>query len=79
MQIGLHHHGEQRLVDPAAPFQQRGEERAGPQLRDPQLQIPRGRGQDAGAGAVALGGADLGALVRAGAITAVSSASINAW
>jgi hypothetical protein len=55
MQIRLHHHGEQRLVDPAAPLQQRREERPGPQLGDPQLQIPSGRGQQARAVAVALG------------------------
>ena len=30
MQVGLHDDGEQGLVDPAAPFQQRGEERPGP-------------------------------------------------
>jgi hypothetical protein len=67
VQIGLHHHREQRLVDPPPAFQQRREERAGAQLRDPQLQIPgRGR-EDAGSRAVALGGAALGALVPAGA------------
>ena len=57
VQVGLHHHREQRLVDPAAPLQQRREERPGPQLRDPQLQIPRGRGQRPRPGAVALRGA----------------------
>ena len=67
MQIGLHHHREQGLIDPPAPLQQRGEERPGPQLGDPQLQIPGRRRQDPGAGAVALGGAGIGALVRAGA------------
>jgi hypothetical protein len=67
VQIGLHHHGEQGLVDPPSAFQQRGEERSGAQLRDPQLQIPgRGR-QRARAGSVALRGAGLAALVRAGA------------
>jgi hypothetical protein len=30
VQIRLHDHREQRLVDPAAPFQQRGEERSDP-------------------------------------------------
>ena len=44
VQVGLHHHREQRLIDPAAPLQQRREERPGAQLRDPQLQIP-GRGR----------------------------------
>ena len=41
--VGLHHHREQRLVDPAAPLQQRREERPGPQLRDRHLHVP-GRG-----------------------------------
>jgi hypothetical protein len=47
VQVGLHHHGEQRLVDPPAALQQRGEERPGAQLRDPQLQIPGRRSQRA--------------------------------
>ena len=67
VQIGLHHHREQRLVDPAAAFEQRGEERPGTQLRDPQLQIPRRGGQDAGAVPVALVAAFRGTLVTAGA------------
>ena len=45
VQVGLHDHREQRLVDPAPALEQRGEERPGPQLRDPQLQVTRGRGQ----------------------------------
>ena len=40
VQIGLHDHREQRLVDPPPALEQAGEERPGPQLRDPQLQIP---------------------------------------
>jgi hypothetical protein len=64
VQIGLHHHREQRLIDAPAPLQQRREERAGPQLRDPQLQIPRRGRERARSGAVALGGAGVGALVR---------------
>jgi hypothetical protein len=67
VQTGLHDHREQRLVDPSPAFQQRREDRAGAQLGDPQLQIPRGRGQDAGPGAVALRGPGVGALVRRGA------------
>jgi hypothetical protein len=67
VQIGLHHHREQRLINPPAAFQQRREERPSPQLGDPQLQIPGRRGQRARPGPVALGGAGLGALVRAGA------------
>jgi hypothetical protein len=37
--VGLHHHGEQRPVDPAAAFDHRGEEGSGLQLRDTQIQI----------------------------------------
>jgi hypothetical protein len=44
VQVGLHDDREQGLVDPAAAFQQRGEERAGAQLGDPQLQVT-GRGR----------------------------------
>jgi hypothetical protein len=55
MQVGLHDHREQGLVDPAAPLQQAGKERPGPQLGDPQLQIPRRGGQHPRAMAVALG------------------------
>jgi hypothetical protein len=53
-------------IRPAA-FQQRGEERAGAQLGDPRLQIPGGGREHPRAGAVALGGAGVGALVRRGA------------
>ena len=45
VQVGLHDHREQRLVDPPPPLEQRGEERPRPQLGDPQLQVTRGRGQ----------------------------------
>ena len=46
VQIRLHDHREQGLIDPAAALQQAGEERPGPQLGDAQLQIPsRGRQQ----------------------------------
>ncbi len=67
VQVGLHHHREQRLIDPPPAFQQRGEERPGAQLGDPQLQIPGRSGQGPGSRSVALSGAGLGALVRAGA------------
>jgi hypothetical protein len=40
VQICLHDDGEQRLVHPPPPLQQGREERPGPQLRDPQLQVP---------------------------------------
>jgi hypothetical protein len=62
--VGLHHHGEQRLIDPAATLQQRREERAGPQLRDAQLHIP-GRGAHQPIPVpVALGHPGRGSLVR---------------
>ena len=64
MQIGFHHDGEQRLVDPPAAFQQSGEERACSQLRDPQLKFPSRRGQHPSSGAVPVGGAILGAFER---------------
>ena len=67
VQVGLHHHGEQRLVDPAAALEQRREERAGAQFWDPQLQVTRRRGQDPGAVPVSLRGPFVGALVRGGA------------
>jgi hypothetical protein len=63
MQVGLHHHREQRLVDPAAPLQQAGEERPGPQLGGPQLQVPGRGGQQPRAMPIALGEPGLGALV----------------
>jgi len=62
MQVGLHHHREQRLINPPAPLQQRGEERACTQLGDAQLQIPSGGRQRPGAVAVAQVGARVGAL-----------------
>ena len=67
MQIGFHHHGEQRLVDPATSFEQGGEERASSQLRNLQIQLACGRGQHPSSGAVAVGGALVGAFERAGA------------
>ena len=67
MQVGLHDDREQRLVDAASAFEQRGEERPGPQLRDPQLEVARGRGECPRPAAVALRGALIGAFPRAGA------------
>jgi hypothetical protein len=67
VQIGLHHHREQGLVDPATAFQQRGEERPGPQLGDAQFQIPGGGRQQPRAVAVALGRPFRCALVGGGA------------
>ena len=67
VQVGLHHHREQGLVHPPAAFQQGREERPGPQLRDPQFQIPGGRGQHPRPVPVPLRQPRLGPLVRAGA------------
>lgn len=64
---GLHHHRIQGLVDPAAAFEDDGEERALPQLRDPQFDIT-GLGRDQPRpGPVALGRAGLAAFVAASA------------
>jgi len=65
--VGLHDHGEQGPVDAAPPFEQRREERPGPQLGDLQLEVPGGGGQQTLAVPVALGGAGIAPLVRAGA------------
>ena len=78
VQVGLHHHREQGLIDPAAALQQRREERPGPQLRDPQLQIPGRRRQRPGPVPVALRGPGSVRSCGPAPITAVSSASINA-
>jgi hypothetical protein len=67
MHIGLHHHRQQRPVDPAARLQQRGEERALPQFRDAQFDIAGLGGQQPGAGAVAMGGPGGRALITASA------------
>jgi hypothetical protein len=56
----------QRDVDPPARGQQRGEERPGTQLRDFHRQITGGGRHQLVAGAVALGRAALGVLVRRG-------------
>ena len=64
--VGLHHHREQGLVDPAPPLEQAREERPRPQLGDRQLQIPRRGGQHPGPVPVALHHPGLGALVQAG-------------
>jgi hypothetical protein len=65
VQVGLHDHREQRLVDPTPAFQQAREERSGPKLGDPQLQVTSGRGQDPAPRAVALSRALIGAFPRA--------------
>jgi hypothetical protein len=67
VQVGLHDHREQRLIDPPAPLQQAREERPGPQLRDLQLQIPSRRADRLRAMPIALRRASLSPFVRAGA------------
>jgi hypothetical protein len=67
VQVGLHHHREQRLIHPPAALQQRWEERPGAQLGDPQLQVPRRGRQQARAVAVALGQSLGRALIRCSA------------
>ena len=67
VQVGLHHHREQALIDSAAALQQRRKERPRPQLGDPQLQVSGDSTQRACPRPVALIDPHLGALVRAGA------------
>ncbi len=62
MQVGLHDHREQCLVDPTAALEQAGEERPGAQFGDPQLEVARGRGQGPLPRPVALRGALIGAF-----------------
>jgi hypothetical protein len=79
MHVGLHDDGQQGPVDAAARLQQRREERALPQLGDAQLHITGLGRQQPRAGAVAMGGAGVGALIPASADVLGGSASINAW
>ena len=65
--VRLHHHGVQRLVDTAPRFQQRREVRPGTELGDPDLEVTCLRGQGSWAGAVAMGDTVVGAFVTAGA------------
>jgi hypothetical protein len=62
-----HDHRPQRPIHPPAGLEQRGEERAGLDLGDPQLHITGRRRQGPVAAAVALVGARVGALVPLGA------------
>jgi hypothetical protein len=64
--VGLHHHGEQRPVDPPPAFHQRREERPAAHLRVLQVQVAGLRGQQAFAVAVAPRRARLGVLMRRG-------------
>ena len=65
--VGLHHHRVQRLVDPSARLQDRREEAALAQLRDPQLDITSLGGQQPPPAAVAFGHSAVGAFVAGGA------------
>ena len=71
VQVGLHHHGEQGLIDPPA-LQQGREERPRAQLRDPQFQLARHGRQGPGPGAVTDRRAGLGAFPEARADHALS-------
>ena len=64
--VGLHDHGVEGLVDPSAGLEDRGQEAAGSQFGDQQLQIPHLGGQGAGPVAVAVAGPLLGALMAIG-------------
>lgn len=72
MQVGLHHNGEQGLVDPAALLEQRGEKRPLAEFGDLEVQVPGRRREEPGPGAVSLGSAvgvaleSVGADVRGG-------------
>jgi len=65
--VGLHHHRVQRLVDPAAGFEDHREERAFAELGDPQLQVAGLGGQRSWTGPVAFGDPLIGALIAGGA------------
>ena len=65
--IGLHHHSEEGLVDATAPLQECGEERASAQLRDLQIEVSGGGGQRSGSDPVAVGGAIAAAFEWGGA------------
>jgi hypothetical protein len=67
LDIDLHHHRQQRPIDPPARLQQRGEERPLPQLGDRQLDVAGLGRQQPLAAAVAVRRASVGALVAAGA------------
>jgi len=65
--VGLHHHRVQRLVDASTGLEDRREERALAQLGDPQLHIAGLGRHQLSPGAVAFGDAVLAALVALGA------------
>jgi hypothetical protein len=65
--VGLHHHRVQGLVDASTRFQDRREERPLAELGDAQLDVTGLGRHQMGSGAVAVGGAGLGALIAASA------------
>jgi hypothetical protein len=67
MHVGLHHHREQRPIDPATSLEKAREERALAQLGDRQLDIPSGGRHQLSTMPVALGHPAVAALMRAGA------------
>jgi hypothetical protein len=74
--IGLHHHGVEDLVDPAARLEPVGEEAALPQFGDGQGEIAHLGGEQPLAVAVAVGRALIGAaLMELGPVRAETSAS----
>ena len=65
--VGGHDHRPQGPIDPTARLEQLREERPDPQLRDPQLDVPRRRRQQPGPRPVALGRPSVGPFVGLGA------------
>jgi hypothetical protein len=65
-EVGLHHHGVQRLVDTPAGLEDQREGRTLAQLRDSQVDVTGLRGQHPRPRTVALVGAGLGPLVTGG-------------
>jgi hypothetical protein len=65
--VGLHHHRVQRLVDAAAGLEGDREERPLAQLRDPQLDVAGLGGQHPAPVAVALSDTVIGELIQCGA------------
>jgi hypothetical protein len=66
VQVGLHHHREQRLIDPPAPFQQRGKNDPARNLGIRSSKSPAVV-QQPGPVSVALGQSGIGALMWGGA------------
>ena len=64
--VGLHDHGVEGLVDPAAGLEDRGKEAAGPQFGDQQVDVPHLGGEAARPVAVAVAEPFLPALMAVG-------------